>query len=55
LLVDNLAAKTDFAVSSTEFRQSKFDERNIGRGLGGGGGQRMIPLHQPIFPPYLLP
>jgi hypothetical protein len=37
--------KTNLAVSSIEFCQCKFDERDIRERLGGGSGHRvMIPL-----------
>ena len=39
------AAKTSLAVSSMEYCGCLFDERNVSKGLGGGGGhEAMIPL-----------
>jgi hypothetical protein len=35
---DNFAARTNLAVSSIEFYQCTFDERDIRRGVGGGSG-----------------
>jgi hypothetical protein len=40
----SLCPKINLAVSSIEFCQALFDEGNIGKGLGGGGGHtKMIP------------
>ena len=38
----NFAFKTNLAVSSTEFCQAIFDERDIRRGLGCGSGHGMM-------------
>jgi hypothetical protein len=42
---DKFSVNTNLAVSSTEFCQCLFDERNIREGLSGGCGHKgMIPL-----------
>jgi len=52
---DNSGLKTNLAITSTEFCQCKFDERDIGRGLGSGCGHRArIPPHTYILDDFVF-